>query len=128
MLLFGTNIQSLLCLLCLFHRRDGPPLTITFNNKNLLSKDSMNVLGISFDCKLNWHKQIQLAITKSNKALNAIKLISKHFNKNESKTLLTSNFYSILYYNSEIWHIPSLSVSSKVYILLIGKSPKNMYY
>jgi hypothetical protein len=103
--------------LCLFHRRDNPPLTITFNNKNLVSKDSMNVLGVAFDSKLNWHKQIQSAITKANKSLHAIKLISKHFNKVELKTLLTSNYYSVLYYNSEIWHIPSLSVNSKKLIL-----------
>ena len=31
--------------------------------------------------------------------------------------LLTSNYYSVLYYNSEIWHIPSLSVNSKKLIL-----------
>ena len=76
----------------------------------------MNVLGIAFDYKLNWHKQIQSAITKSTKALHAIKLISKHFNKTEIKNFLTSNYFSVLYYNSEIWHSPSLSVNSKKYL------------
>ena len=58
-----------------------------------------------------------MAITKSRKALHAISLIKRYFNKNELLLLVTSNYYSILYYNSEIWHIPSLSVNSKKLIL-----------
>ena len=77
----------------------------------------MNVFGVAFESKLNWHKQIQLDITKSSKSLCAIELISKHFKKNELKTLLTSNYFSILYYNSDIWHIPSLSFNLKRYLL-----------
>jgi hypothetical protein len=37
--------------------------------------------------------------------------------KDELRTLLTSNFYSILYYNSEIWHIPTLNPNSKQLLL-----------
>ena len=76
----------------------------------------MNVLGVSFDCKLNWQTQIQNSITKAKKALNAIKIISKYFNKNELLTLITANYYSVLYYNSEIWHltiIVSICTTSK---------------
>ena len=46
---------------------------------------------------------------KANESLLVIKLISKYFNDNEIKSLLTSNFYSVLYYNSEIWHLPKLA-------------------
>ena len=42
-------------------------------------------------------------------AYHAINLIKKYFNCNELKGLLTSNYYSTLYYNSEIWHLPTLS-------------------
>ena len=52
-------------------------------------------------------------LTKSNKSLQAIKLVSKHLKKFELKTILTSHYFSILYYSSEIWHIPSLSIKSK---------------
>ena len=31
--------------------------------------------------------------------------------------LITSNYYSILYYNSEIWHLPSLNVNLKQKLL-----------
>ena len=38
-------------------------------------------------------------------------------NKMEFKALLTSNYYSILYYNSEIWHLPTLSPHLKQKLL-----------
>ena len=44
-------------------------------------------------------------------------LIKKYFNQQELLTLLTSNFYSILYYNSEIWHLPTLAPQLKQLLL-----------
>ena len=35
-------------------------------------------------------------------------MIRRYFNKSELNNLLTSNYYSVLYYNSDIWLIPSL--------------------
>ena len=35
-------------------------------------------------------------------------MIKKYFTQPEILSLLTSNFYSILYSNSEIWHLPTL--------------------
>ena len=87
----------------------------------------MNVLGVAFDSKINWQIHIQKAITKSKKNLHAIKLIRKHFNKKEILQLITSNYYSVLYYNSEIWHIPSLSYQSKKYLLSASATPCTKY-
>ena len=44
-------------------------------------------------------------------------MIRKYFNKNEILQLLTSNFFSILYYNSEVWHIPNLKPQLKQLLL-----------
>ena len=41
------------------------------------------------------------------RALHAIKLKRAYFTNAELNKLLTSNFYSILYYNYEIWMIPT---------------------
>ncbi len=48
--------------------------------------------------------------------------INKKIKKDELCTLLTANFYSILFYNSEIWHIPTLNPHSKQ--LLLAASSK----
>ena len=83
----------------------------------------MNVLGIAFDCKLNWQTQIKSTITKSKKALNAIKLIRHYFNKDELLNLITSNYYSILFYNSKIWHIPTNTNNSKKHLMAASALP-----
>ena len=81
------------------------------------SKSSMNVLGVQFDSKLSWSDQVNKSINKSKKTLHAINLIKKYFKTDELKGLLTSNFYSVLYYNSEIWNLPTLSTHLKTKLL-----------
>ena len=66
---------------------------------------------------MTWSHQISQTIQKGNKALHAIKIIKKYFTKNEITTLVTTNFYSILYFNSEIWHLPTLCPELKQMLL-----------
>ena len=103
--------------LCAFHRMDCRPVTITLNQVQIKSVTSMNVLGVQFDTKLNWSCQINNCIKKSKAALHAIRLIKGYFTKAEMRQLITSNFYSILYYNSEIWHLPKLNPLLKIHLL-----------
>ena len=77
----------------------------------------MNILGVQFDSRLQWTEHISNTINKSKRALHAIKLIKKHFNKEELRQLLTANYYSILYYNAEVWLIPSLNQQLKKHLL-----------
>ena len=113
----GLKVNESKTEICLFYKKDTPPVEIILNNVTVKSGTSMNVLGVCFDSKLTWAKHISNAINKANMALHAIKLIKKHFSGNEIIQLLTSNFYSILFYNSEIWHIPSLKPELKQMLL-----------
>ena len=72
------------------------------------SESQIGVLGVIFDSKLQWGPQVSSTMFKATKALNAIKLIKKNFNSDELLKLITSNVYSILFYNSEVWHLQSL--------------------
>ena len=103
--------------ICLFHKSDLRVINLEINGIIITSKLTMNVLGITFDSKLQWGPQVENAIKKSNKAKHAIMLIRKFFNKTELNMLLTSNFYSILYYNCDVWLIPSLKPQLKQQIL-----------
>ena len=94
--------------LCLFFKNDTSPIVIQIGNAQVKTKTEINVLGVTFDSRMNWSRHVSKAITKANKALLAIKLIRKFFNVNELLLLITSNYYSILYYNSEVWHLDSL--------------------
>ena len=66
---------------CLFHTNDQPQITITLQGSQVLSKNSMNVLGVTFDSKLNLSIHVAYSISKANKALFALRLIKKFFTK-----------------------------------------------
>ena len=106
--------------LCLFHRGDTTPISINLYGKMISSNKTMNVLGVIFDSKLHCTEQVAYSIKRSMKALNAIRSIKKFYTKSELISLVTSNFYSILYYNSEIWHLPSLKFSLKQKLLSVS--------
>ena len=74
----------------------------------LFNNESMNVLGVIFDDKLNWSVHVANAISKANKALYTLRMILKKITRSKMRTLLDSNFYSVLYYNAVIWLTPNL--------------------
>ena len=119
----GLKVNDSKTELCLFYRKDTAPITITVFNETLISKNHMNVLGVTFDSKMQWHHQIQNTINKAKTALNAIKLIRKYFNKNQLLDIITSNYYSILYYNAEVWLLPTLNPQLKQKLLSASSSP-----
>jgi hypothetical protein len=60
------------------------------------------------------HKQL---CENSKRVFHAIKEIRPNFTKDELKTVITSYFFSILYYNSKIWHLQNLSFLAKKRLL-----------
>ena len=103
--------------LCVFYKHDCTLIVIELDGSFIISKNTMNVLGVIFDTKLQWAPQIAHCVSRSLNAINAIRLIRKFFNKKELLQLVTSNVYSILYYNSEVWHLPSLKLPLKEKLL-----------
>ena len=103
--------------LCLFYKKDTPPIKVRLNNEIITSTKSINILGVIFDQKLQWSDHIALCISKSSKALNAIRLIRRFFTTKELLQIVTSNVYSILYYNAEIWHLQTLNNALKQKLL-----------
>ena len=114
----GMKVNEAKTDLCLFHSRDAAPIIVKFNGVSIVSGKNINVLGVIFDQKLHWADHIAHCIKKSSKALTAIRLIkSFFFTTKELLQLITSNFYSVLYYNSEIWHLQSLKTNLKQRLL-----------
>ena len=122
----GLKVNDTKTEICIFNKNDTPPITITINNFELSINKTINVLGVIFDSKLQWHAQVENAIKKSNKAKYAISIIKRYFSKNELNNLLTSNYYSILYYNADIWLIPSLKSQLKQRLLAASSSALKM--
>ena len=98
---------------CLFSKRDVAPFNIIIGGSPVTTSKTINVLGLVFDSKLTWGPQVTNALSKSSRALTAIRLISRFFNRKELIQLVTSNYYSILFYNSEVWHLNNLKYQLK---------------
>jgi hypothetical protein len=113
----GLKVNEKKTELCIFHRNKNTDGDLKIDNTTIQSKSEMNVLGLTFDSKLNWGPQVSRAIKGANSSLQAIKMIRKYFKTNEVIQLLTSNFYSKLYYGSEIWHLPTLKSNCKKLLL-----------
>ena len=103
--------------LCIFHRSGNSDGNLLIDNDLITSKNEINVLGITFDSKLQWSSQVSRAVRGANTSLQAIKLIRKYFTTPEIVQLLTSNFYSKFYYGSKIWHIPTLKQNCNLHKL-----------
>ena len=106
--------------MCLFHRHDKPVIQIRIQDVIVSSKKTINVLGVIFDSKLSWNSHIASAIVKAKKSLYALRLLRKFFNNHEMRTLLDSNFYYVLYYNSVIWLTPNITSDLKQNLLSIS--------
>ena len=101
----GLKINDQKTEICIFHRKEKASATININNNEIKTSNQITILGLIFDSNLTWDPQYNKAIKEANYNLCAIKMISKYFTKEEKMTLLTSLFYSKLYYGSEVWHI-----------------------
>ena len=95
--------------ICLFYKTDVEAVNVSVGTSRIRTLLEMNVLGVVFDSKLQWNSHVCKCIKKANKSLCALKLIRKYFNTQELLQLLTCNVFSILYYNSEVWHMPSIN-------------------
>ena len=71
--------------ICLFHSKDHPPVKIRLLDAEITTMKHMNVLGVTFDCKLTWSVHIADAINKAKKALFGFKLLKKFFNASEMR-------------------------------------------
>ena len=113
----GLKVNEAKTELCIFHRVKNTEGLLKIDTAVVNAKDEINVLGLTFDSRLNWTSQVSRSIKNANTSLQAIKMIRKYFSRQEVITLLTSNFYSKLYYGSEIWQIPKLNQISKKQLL-----------
>ena len=113
----GMKVNKAKTDVCLFHRGDTTQVSLNINGNIVKSNNKINILGVIFDSKMQWSDHIVHAIKRATCALNAIRLIRNFFTKGELLQWIASNFYSILFYNSEIWQLPSLKASLKQKLL-----------
>ena len=113
----GLKINETKTEIVVFHKSIQTNASVIVKGKTIITKNSINILGVIFDSQLSWYEQINKAIAGSRKTLYAIEMIKKYFSEPELKIMLTSLFYSKLFYGSEIWHSPFLKENLKSRLL-----------
>jgi hypothetical protein len=61
---YGLIVNSGKTEICLFHRNDQPEIQVRISCNQVKSKKSLIVLGVAFDCKLNWKEHMANALKK----------------------------------------------------------------
>ena len=64
----------------------------------------MKVLGIVFDTDLSWSPQVTSTIQKTNRTLFGLKKIRRFLTAEQAKTVVTSFYFTSLYYGMEVWN------------------------
>ena len=75
----------------------------------LISRSLINVLGVIFDSKMQWADQVFKLDLGSKQISEWNKINQRVFFNKELQQLITTKFYSILFYNSEIWQTLKIS-------------------
>ena len=75
------------------------------------SSPVLKVLGLLFDNRLQWDKQVEKATTDARRSLQGVRLIKRHFTEAENLKLITTMCFSRLYYGSQVWLLPTLKES-----------------
>ena len=83
--------------------------SITVENRTINCKEEINVLGLTFDSKLTWEAQVSRTISRTNRMLHGLKRIRRFLNTEQAQQVMTSYYFSVLYYGLEVWfhrHLP----------------------
>jgi len=97
--------------LTIFHRHDTSSANIKVKDMVVNSSSTLKVLGIVFNNRLQWDKQVQKVTRETRRSLQGLKIIKRHFTEQELIILVTSLCFSKLYYGSQVWLLPTLKES-----------------
>jgi hypothetical protein len=98
-----------------YFNKYGEDLQVMFEGHKLSSSNEMNVLGMTFDSKMSWEPQLKRAIRVCQRFKPAVKQLRSKLMKKEMLQVITSHYYSKLYYDSELWFHCLSSKLKKIY-------------
>ena len=87
---------------------------LTINDVEMKSKESVTLLGIEIDNKVNFEKYVSRICKKENNHLNARSRISAELGQKKKEILINSFVYSNLNYGPLIWHFTTRKGINKI--------------
>jgi hypothetical protein len=95
--------------LVFFSKKMTETQSITLGDQIITSENTMKVLGVLFDSKLQWSNQVENAIKKAKKACGGLNRLRKFISQEKMMQMATAFAYSKLFYGAPIWLNDTLS-------------------
>jgi len=89
-------------------QKDPAILTLQCAGRQIESKPSLKALGAVIDHRLRWTAHINLLASRLGGLICGLKMVRRRFTEEQTKTLVTSQLLSILYYACPAWLTPHL--------------------
>lgn len=93
--------------------RDQSPLVLQIGDVQILPSPTMKVLGLLFDAEMSWSHQVNNLVRKCNRMLHGLRHLKKYLDQKRMSQVMTSFYFSVLYYGAEIFHHRHLSFAFK---------------
>jgi hypothetical protein len=84
----------------------GEVQRLEFRGQQIQSSRTMRVLGVEFDDALDWSAQVESVKKSCGRMKPALRSLRRVLTKKELTQVVTSHYYSRLYYASEVWFHP----------------------
>jgi len=84
-------------------------INLDIDGHQITSSNCMKVLGIVFDDALSWTTHVEKTTAKCARMLHGLKHIRRTLNLSQAKQVITSYFFSVLFYGCEVWYHKHLS-------------------
>jgi len=79
------------------------PITIVVNGIEIKPKQTVKVVGLTFDENLGWAPHIEKVKQKARYLLFKMKFWRKYLQESDMKKVITTHFYGMIYYAAPIW-------------------------
>ncbi len=87
----------------IFIRTEQISISALVNGKSFKTSQSIKVLGVIFDSRLKWDFQVDKVIYLAKKTMYGLRIIWQNFGLNNFMNIITSKFFSKIYYGSPVW-------------------------
>ena len=87
---------------------------LQIDNNEIETTNSVKLLGITIDSKLNFDSHISDLCNKASMQLNALNRLRKYIGEKQMETLLNSFIYSNFNYCPLVWHFSSCKSTAKI--------------
>jgi len=87
----------------IFSRKPIDTVPLSVKNSIIIPPKNMKVLGVKFSSEPTWDCHINGLIKKARFVIKKLRFLSRFININSMKRIVTSHFFSLLYYAAPVW-------------------------